>query len=286
VATPELVDDQFEQREPDNSGTVDALELAGRGVGKLRLVSADTDATEAPATISQPSEQSRQLQPEDFRAAGREWTEEQTRLYSQCYHMPEAIARKLAFDWGVRGTELEEFISDGYEGLVKAVRDFDRDKLHKLATTGTSYITGKIVWEIKRRSRDRNLWRYYEDGKELHVPRPWVTNGTAASFEEFLSSTDGDETVLMHKDTLEAREQEFEGPLLARLEADDLAPRILAIVETYSERDREVFDRYTRLGQTQPEIAAELGTYQQKIGRSLERMSKDISKKLRLAKPK
>ena len=150
------------------------------------------------------------------------------------------IARK--FD--NTGIMLEDLISIGTIGLIKAVSTFDREKNIKLATYASRCIENEILMYLRKLAAQR----------------------TEVSFDEPLN-TDWDGNELLLSDVLGTDEDEVSRPM-----EDDADRRALhEAVAKLSERDRDIISlRFGLLGRreyTQKEVADRMGISQSYISR-------------------
>ena len=177
----------------------------------------------------------------------------------------ELIARMDAGDESVRGTliernlrlvayiarrfentgiNIEDLISIGTIGLIKAVSTFDREKNIKLATYASRCIENEILMYLRKLAAQR----------------------TEVSFDEPLN-TDWDGNELLLSDVLGTDEDEVSRPM-----EDDADRRALhEAVAKLSERDRDIISlRFGLLGRreyTQKEVADRMGISQSYISR-------------------
>ena len=142
------------------------------------------------------------------------------------------------------GVGLEDLISIGTIGLIKAVNTFNVDKNIKLATYASRCIENEILMHLRKVGRER----------------------TEVSFDEPLN-TDWDGNELLVSDVLGTEEDIVERPL------DELTSRELLFqaLECLSERERRIIDLRFGLGggaeRTQKEIADVMGISQSYISR-------------------
>ena len=142
------------------------------------------------------------------------------------------------------GVGLEDLISIGTIGLIKAVSTFDREKNIKLATYASRCIENEILMYLRKLAAQR----------------------TEVSFDEPLN-TDWDGNELLLSDVLGTDEDEVSRPM-----EDDADRRALhEAVARLSERDRDIISlRFGLLGRreyTQKEVAARMGISQSYISR-------------------
>ena len=142
------------------------------------------------------------------------------------------------------GTGIEDLISIGSIGLIKAVNTFCPDKNIKLATYASRCIENEILMYLRKLSAQR----------------------TEVSFDEPLN-TDWDGNELLLSDVLGTDEDEVSRPM-----EDDADRRALHdAVARLNERDRDIISlRFGLLGQreyTQKEVADRMGISQSYISR-------------------
>ena len=142
------------------------------------------------------------------------------------------------------GVNIEDLISIGTIGLIKAVSTFDREKNIKLATYASRCIENEILMYLRKLAAQR----------------------TEVSFDEPLN-TDWDGNELLLSDVLGTDEDEVSRPM-----EDDADRRALhEAVAKLSERDRDIISlRFGLLGRreyTQKEVADRMGISQSYISR-------------------
>ena len=142
------------------------------------------------------------------------------------------------------GVGLEDLISIGTIGLIKAVSTFDREKNIKLATYASRCIENEILMYLRKLAAQR----------------------TEVSFDEPLN-TDWDGNELLLSDVLGTDEDQVSRPM-----EDDADRRALhEAVAKLSERDRDIISlRFGLLGRreyTQKEVADRMGISQSYISR-------------------
>ena len=142
------------------------------------------------------------------------------------------------------GINIEDLISIGTIGLIKAVSTFDREKNIKLATYASRCIENEILMYLRKLSAQR----------------------TEVSFDEPLN-TDWDGNELLLSDVLGTDEDEVSRPM-----EDDADRRALhEAVAKLNERDRDIISlRFGLLGRreyTQKEVADRMGISQSYISR-------------------
>ncbi len=155
------------------------------------------------------------------------------------------------------GANIEELISIGTVGLIKAVSSFDADKNIRLATYASRCIENEILMFIRKTSSKR---------REISIDEPlsvdWDGN------ELLLSDVLGSDTDLVTKGMEEDEERR-----IVRLAVEDLSPRERIIVEL----------RYGLVSGkelTQKEVADALGISQSYISRLEKKIMSRLRKKI------
>ena len=142
------------------------------------------------------------------------------------------------------GINIEDLISIGTIGLIKAVNTFNSGKKIKLATYASRCIENEILMYLRKISSQR----------------------TEVSFDEPLN-TDWDGNELLLSDIL-GTEADI---VLQPIEADADCQMLLSALETLTQREREIITLRYGLGgrreQTQKEVADRLGISQSYISR-------------------
>ena len=159
------------------------------------------------------------------------------------------------------GANIEELISIGTLGLMKAVSTFNKEKSIKLATYASRCIENEILMFIRKTSGQK---------KEISIDEPlsvdWDGN------ELLLSDILGSDNDVVSK---EMEDNEERAVLINAVK--DLSPREKQIVEMR-------FGLFGRREQTQKEVADELGISQSYISRLekkiMQRLRKKIEEKL------
>ena len=157
------------------------------------------------------------------------------------------------------GVGLEDLISIGTIGLIKAVETFDREKNIKLATYASRCIENEILMYLRKLSSQR----------------------TEVSFDEPLN-TDWDGNELLLSDVLGTEADEVSRPM----EDDADRQALRTAVARLGERDRDIITlRFGLMGRreyTQKEVADRMGISQSYISRLekriLTRLRRDIQR--------
>ncbi len=152
------------------------------------------------------------------------------------------------------GVGIEDLISIGTIGLIKAINTFKQDKNIKLATYASRCIENEILMYIRKRSNSKN---------EMSIDEPL--------------NVDWDGNELLLSDTLGSDEDN----IIYELEAREEREILLSAVAGLCEREREIIEMRYGLGgfreMTQKEVADALGISQSYISR----LEKRIIGKLR-----
>ena len=157
------------------------------------------------------------------------------------------------------GINIEDLISIGTIGLIKAVETFDREKNIKLATYASRCIENEILMYLRKLSSQR----------------------TEVSFDEPLN-TDWDGNELLLSDVLGTEADEVSRPM----EDDADRQALRTAVARLGDRDRDIITlRFGLMGQpeyTQKEVADQMGISQSYISRLekriLTRLRRDIQR--------
>ena len=151
------------------------------------------------------------------------------------------------------GVGMEDLISIGTIGLIKAIRSFDPDKKIKLATYASRCIENEILMHLRKISSQR----------------------TEVSIDEPLN-TDWDGNELLLSDILGTDGDEISRPL----EDDADRAMLMQAIATLSERDRKIILLRFGIGReedaTQKEVARMLGISQSYISRLEKRIIRHL----------
>lgn len=159
------------------------------------------------------------------------------------------------------GINLEDLISIGTIGLIKAVNTYKTDRGIKLATYASRCIENEILMHIRKNAPHRG---------DLSIDEPLTSDG------------DGGELSL--SDVLESGD----GPVGAELEREEDARVVREAVASLEDREREIIELRYGLGgrreMTQKEVAEVLGISQSYISRlekrTIERLRRQIARKV------
>ncbi len=156
------------------------------------------------------------------------------------------------------GVNIEDLISIGTIGLIKAVNTFSPEKNIKLATYASRCIENEILMYLRKIASQK---------MEISLDEPL--------------NTDWDGNELMLADVLGS-----EGDEISReIEEDDEKRLVMEIIKTLPERERIIIDMRFGLGDkeelTQKEVADKLGISQSYISRLEKRIIKRIGDKLK-----
>ena len=156
------------------------------------------------------------------------------------------------------GATLEELISIGTVGLVKAVHSFDSEKNIKLATYASRCIENEILMFIRKSASYK---------KEISIDEPL--------------SVDWDGNELLLSDLLGTEAD----AVVHQVESESEQATLYACMEELSDRDRYIIAaRYGLLGyneHTQKEVADALGISQSYISRLEKRILKKLAEKIK-----
>ena len=156
------------------------------------------------------------------------------------------------------GVYIEDLISIGTIGLIKAVNTFSPEKNIKLATYASRCIENEILMHLRKIASQK---------MEVSLDEPLNTDwdGNELLLADVLGS-DGDE---IHRD----------------IEEDDEKRILLQVIETLPEREKEIIDMRFGLGEkeelTQKQVADKLGISQSYISRLEKRIIKKIGNKMK-----
>lgn len=159
------------------------------------------------------------------------------------------------------GTGIEDLISIGTIGLIKAVNTYKTDKGIKLATYASRCIENEILMYIRKNASHKG---------DLSIDEPL--------------NTDWDGNELLLSDVLDSGE----GPVGAELEKSEDERTVREAVAALDDREREIIEmRYGLSGQremTQKEVADRMGISQSYISRLekriISRLRKQIAKRV------
>lgn len=159
------------------------------------------------------------------------------------------------------GVGIEDLISIGTIGLIKAINTFKSDKNIKLATYASRCIENEILMYIRKSSNQRT---------EMSIDEPL--------------NTDWDGNELLLSDILGGDEDS----VYKNIETEEERKILLEAVSTLCERDREIISRRFALrgGKefTQKEVADQMGISQSYISRLekkiIDKLKRDISAKV------
>lgn len=156
------------------------------------------------------------------------------------------------------GVNIEDLISIGTIGLIKAVNTFSPEKNIKLATYASRCIENEILMYLRKIASQK---------MEISLDEPL--------------NTDWDGNELMLADVLGSEVDEIS----REIEEDDEKRMLMEIIKTLPERERIIIDMRFGLGDkeelTQKEVADKLGISQSYISRLEKRIIKRIGDKLK-----
>lgn len=156
------------------------------------------------------------------------------------------------------GVNIEDLISIGTIGLIKAVNTFSPEKNIKLATYASRCIENEILMHLRKITSQK---------MEISLDEPL--------------NTDWDGNELMLSDVLGSDGDEIN----REMEDEDEKRILLKVIDTLPDREREIIDMRFGLGDkeelTQKQVADKLGISQSYISRLEKRIIKRIGDKLK-----
>jgi len=156
------------------------------------------------------------------------------------------------------GVNIEDLISIGTIGLIKAVNTFSPEKNIKLATYASRCIENEILMHLRKIASQK---------VEISLDEPL--------------NTDWDGNELMLADVLGSDGDEIN----REMEEEDEKRILLQVIDTLPEREKEIIDMRFGLGEkeelTQKEVADKLGISQSYISRLEKRIIKKIGNKMK-----
>lgn len=156
------------------------------------------------------------------------------------------------------GVNIEDLISIGTIGLIKAVNTFSPEKNIKLATYASRCIENEILMHLRKIASQK---------VEISLDEPL--------------NTDWDGNELMLADVLGSDGDEIN----REMEEEDEKRILLQVIDTLPEREREIIDMRFGLGEkeelTQKQVADKLGISQSYISRLEKRIIKKIGNKMK-----
>ncbi len=156
------------------------------------------------------------------------------------------------------GVNIEDLISIGTIGLIKAVNTFSPEKNIKLATYASRCIENEILMHLRKIASQK---------MEVSLDEPL--------------NTDWDGNELMLADVLGSDGDEIN----REIEEEDEKRILLKVIDTLPEREREIIDMRFGLGEkeelTQKQVADKLGISQSYISRLEKRIIKKIGNKMK-----
>ena len=156
------------------------------------------------------------------------------------------------------GVNIEDLISIGTIGLIKAVNTFSPEKNIKLATYASRCIENEILMHLRKIASQK---------VEISLDEPL--------------NTDWDGNELMLADVLGSDGDEIN----REIEEEDEKRILLQVIDTLPEREKEIIDMRFGLGEkeelTQKQVADKLGISQSYISRLEKRIIKKIGNKMK-----
>jgi RNA polymerase sigma factor (sigma-70 family) len=179
-------------------------------------------------------------------------------------------------DKGSTAADFDEFISDAYFGLAKAISRYDPKSRSEEATTDSDYFTKYIKGELLRGLRNRmgriRSEKDEDTGKIVVIDKiaplnPSVISGTARSLQEPTDDATPDSELTLG-DTIASPDSEIKLELaIAALDTRSNLKKL-----TYMER--EIFIRRVALDQKQADIASAIGVSPVTVSRRLGKIAK------------
>lgn len=221
----------------------------------------------------------------DYKASGDSLLQEELVVHYQglVYKLAHKIARKLK-----QGTEVEELISDGMLGLVKAIDAFDLERGFQFSTYATPVIRGSIYNGLRRldwlpertRTKARNFQRAVDKlsqvqgrrpseediAEELEISSKEVYELISSLSSMYLLSLDqplGDEDSDASMGDL-VEDSGFTGPE-AELEYSEERSALRKSLESLPDRERELLEMHYFEGITFEAISRKMNVSKQRI---------------------
>lgn len=232
---------------------------------------------EMPADHAEPVSDDAALEP----IQSQPMTPEELERVSTHYDLVESVARRMA---SRHIGDLDDLLGDGYLGLVRAARNYDRENRGEGATTDSTYFQNSIAGAIRRGMRDRygrvREKLYAPDGRHLRTDdrmafvNPSVLTGTASSLDEPVkSSTDEPQDITLGDRMADPLQEEQFNAQLFRGELEDALAGLSA-------KDREVYERRKYLGQTLTETGEAMGISHMAVSRRERKIDAMLQDKL------
>ena len=236
----------------------------------------------------------------EYKATGDPYLQEELVLHYQglVFKLAHKIVRKLK-----QGTEVEDLISDGMVGLVKAIDAFEPERGFKFSTYATPVVRGSILNGLRRldwvperqKTKARNFHKAVEKLKQVTGRQPTeediaeeleisakevyeiiadMSNMYLLSLDTPLGTEDSDASMgdLVEDKNFVAPDQEAE----FAVERDALR----GAIQKLNDRDREIIESHYFSGETFESISQRLGVSKQRISQLHLRAVREMRKKL------
>lgn len=240
---------------------------------------------------------------QEYKETGDPYLQEELVLHYQglVYKLAHKIVRKLR-----QGTEVEDLISDGMVGLVKAIDAFELERGFKFSTYATPVIRGSILNGLRRLDwvpeRKKTQVRQYQKAveklqkikgrapteediaEELEISTKQVyelvselTNMYLLSLDTPLGTEDSDATMgdLVEDQGFVAPDQE--------VEFEEERNALRDAIETLGERDRDIIESHYFGGETFESISRRLGVSKQRVSQLHMKAVRNMRKALEAA---
>lgn len=218
----------------------------------LRLFKRGVYYINGPISLPEPLTKEEELLLSEKLSTGDERAREQ--LITHNLRLVVYIAKKFESS----GVNIEDLISIGTIGLIKAVNTFSPEKNIKLATYASRCIENEILMHLRKIASQK---------MEVSLDEPL--------------NTDWDGNELMLSDVLGSDGDEIN----REMEDEDEKRILLKVIDTLPQREREIIDMRFGLGDkeelTQKQVADKLGISQSYISRLEKRIIKRIGDKLK-----
>ena len=156
------------------------------------------------------------------------------------------------------GSEKDDIVQEGYIGLYKAVKSFDKEKQNSFKTFATICIERQLITAVKNSNRQK------------HMPLNSSVSLNAAAFDE---DENGETTVIEVLDTKKGAEDPLE--IIAKKEYIDLVEK--NINESLSNFEKDVLKLYKN-GYSYVTIADKLKTKVKSVDTAIQRIKKKAAK--------
>lgn len=276
LGLPGLID---QASAPEVSNVVYLDERRNKAGDRKSVTWGDEDETSAGATSAESrTPSSRTAITAESLMHGSDFTLEQRKLMATYIDKVGQAASAIARKWRLDRDELDEAMSDGYIGLIRATMNHDSEKLAHGSASEANYFWESISGAIRRGLRSR-YGRVYEPvlndaGEQVGTKevtkrvKPSVMYNSAESLDGEVD----DETRPWYETLHNADSENPEERLLAI----DARRQFMEILKDSSPRDREVLYRRLIMDQTQSDIAKAVGCSQMHVSRIVKRKLAEI----------